>query len=238
MIPDICYSIAGICISGYLNIWISGYLLICTSGNLDIWMWSCGHLDIGISAHRIFGTEVATSRIICVVDLCLTSGCLWFVILIQYSVHLQSGLMCGAALLGALFLRVVFFQKTYSFVGVRNDSSLNGPNLLSTQGTINENGILTLIEFWWVAKIPEMVVPKVSHVRRSRPKTSDQPSLLLSLTSRCTWSSQRHVCAERGQADDFQGISLQNLTRIWLPEFSGRNVSHQACDWRGMQSLI
>ena len=41
----------------------------------------------------------------------------------------------------------------------------NGPNLQSTQGTINETGILDPIEFCWVPQMPEMVMQKSSHDR-------------------------------------------------------------------------
>ena len=41
------------------------------------------------------------------------------------------------------------FQKNISFKK-NNDFYLNGPNLLSIQGTINEIGILDPIAFWWV----------------------------------------------------------------------------------------
>ena len=65
--------------------------------------------------------------------------------------HPQSGLLCGAALPGAFFLRkTLLLRKTMIFDDFQMIFHQNGPNLLLTRGTTIKTGILTPIEFWWV----------------------------------------------------------------------------------------
>ena len=45
------------------------------------------------------------------------------------------------------------------------------PNLLLIRGTTIKTGILTLLEFWWVPQIPEIVIPESSHDRSCLKKS-------------------------------------------------------------------
>ena len=89
--------------------------------------------------------------------------------------HPQSGLLCGAAL-----PRVLFIQKNNTFAKkhVLYDFQMvfvqNGSNLLLTRGTTIKTGILTLIEFWWVPEILEMVVPESAPL--SKESSQNQPA--------------------------------------------------------------
>ena len=59
-----------------------------------------------------------------------------------FLVHPQSGLLCGAALPGAVSPR----KNTTS--EKQKDNHHNGPNLLSTRDTTRKTGIVDPLQFW------------------------------------------------------------------------------------------
>ena len=79
--------------------------------------------------------------------------------------HPQLGLRFAAALLFFLLEKTTHSRKNVIFDDFQMKFDQHVFNLLLNRGTTIKTSILTVVEFWWVPQIPEMVVPESSHDR-------------------------------------------------------------------------
>ncbi len=78
-------------------------------------------------------------------------------------------------------------RKNMSFYDFSMICHRNNNNLSSTRGTTYKTSILDPIKFWWVAEMPEMVVPKSSHDRSCSKKSSPKPRSTITISESANW---------------------------------------------------